>query len=177
MIEVTVDGNIFSFPDDWSVEKYDEWPLYKKLSGSPVLAAQGCDLVAIHDQNLYLIEAKDYTFPTGTRPPPFKELSHTVVRKCFHTLAGLVVEATTPTGSHEEFCRRAVGCTTILVSLSVELPTDKGQLFDQAATLVTIAGLLRRDCRVITTNKPLVVSNRYGTPLWSSRRHPAPQGT
>lgn len=171
MVSITVDGNIFTFPADWEVEQYDTWDFYAKIGGGHV-AAKACDLVAIGGATLYLIEAKDYTYPVGTRPPSLSDLSRTVAQKGFHTLAGIFAGARYDQ-PQQEFCRRALACHQVELCLSVEFPEDKGLLFRQRTFLMDIRELLVRDARPFIARRPLVVSNKTGGAPWTSSRDPS----
>lgn len=51
-------GLVFQFPASWTVFKYDEHRFYSYLSGSGL---KGIDFIAIHGNELILIEVKNYT--------------------------------------------------------------------------------------------------------------------
>jgi len=67
MPELDVDGAVFCFPDDWEASKFDEWAYFRSVMSRIVdplgRASHGCDVVALHDGDLWLIEAKDYSHP------------------------------------------------------------------------------------------------------------------
>ncbi len=50
-------GLNFKFPADWKVFKYDEHRFYQYLSGAGL---KGVDFIAIHQEQLILIEVKNY---------------------------------------------------------------------------------------------------------------------
>jgi len=167
---VTIDGTIFSFPDEWEVEAYDTWRQVSRLAGSS-LQAKACDLVAICRDTLYLLEAKDYTFPVGTRPPKLTDLASTVAVKGFHTLGGLYVGAHLDSDK-QEFCARAVRCSRVELYFNVELPADKGQLCKQPTILANMRELLIRETKPYLHLKPRIVSSQSGGAPWTSTRDP-----
>jgi len=67
MPELDVDGAVFCFPDDWEASKFDEWSYFRSVMSRIVdplgRAPHGCDVVVLHDGDLWLIEAKDYSHP------------------------------------------------------------------------------------------------------------------
>ena len=67
MPELDVDGAVFCFPDGWEASKFDEWTYFRSVMSRIVdplgRASHGCDVVALHDGDLWLIEAKDYSHP------------------------------------------------------------------------------------------------------------------
>lgn len=116
----------FQFPEDICqvLPAFDEQPFYKRLCGSQVFQAKGCDILAIHqDDALYLIEAKDYAHahPVKVRETP-GDLAVTVARKAFDTLAALVVGAHHASDEEvREFCRHALDCSQLCIVATVEL--------------------------------------------------------
>lgn len=162
-----VDGNNFEFDRDWDVLVYDKWGFYTGLSGGP-LASKGCDLVALHDDILYLIEAKDYTYPPGTTMPKVQDLSVTVARKGFDTLAGIFAGAKLG-GQHASFCAKATQCRKIVLCLSIEVPKTRSKLMYpdklRAQLKERIGGVAS-----YVSGRPLVVSNRGVEAPWRSSR-------
>lgn len=77
------------------MERYDEWPFHRQQLSKSVAGGEvsGCDLVMIHGQTLFMIEAKDYTYPEETVPPTIDELAEKVSTKGFDTLAGIFAGA------------------------------------------------------------------------------------
>lgn len=163
---LSVDGSVFEFPEDWDALKYDDWAYHSRLSTSAV-RAKGCDIVAIHKDELYLIEAKDYTYPVGTRPPKAEELAQTVARKGFDTLAGLFSAAKLG-AEHAQFCERALKCQRIQLVLSIEFPGDT-RLFPGPNKRLAYAEHLKRAVAYIG-GSPRVTSNRIANMPWTSRR-------
>lgn len=72
MPELDVDGAVFCFPDGWEASKFDEWAYFRSVMSRIVdplgRASHGCDVVALHDGDLWLIEAKDYSHPDAVPP-------------------------------------------------------------------------------------------------------------
>lgn len=86
------DGNIYTFPDNCDViSDFDKQPFFTKLTSEPI-DAKGCDIVAIYNGVLYLIEAKDYSHnnPAKTRKKA-GILASEVTKKGFDTLACLAI--------------------------------------------------------------------------------------
>lgn len=171
MATVLVDGNNFTFPDDWQVEVYDSWRFSSKLAGVAI-SAKACDLVAIADDVLYLIEAKDYTYPPGTRPPKLQDLAATVAGKTFHTLAGLFAGSKYPF-EKQEFCKKAINCGEIRLYLSAEFPADKGLLRSSASFRLITREALAKEVKPFLASRPVVVSNQSGGAPWVSARDAA----
>ena len=91
-VECEVDGSFFVFPDGWELEKLDEWAEQKRKT-QPPLHSKGCDLVAMKDGVLWLVEAKDYTYAgrefLGTWPRKSGSRSFTHWLSCTRSPAGV----------------------------------------------------------------------------------------
>ena len=90
MPDLDVDGSVFSFEDGWDVTKYDEWPYFRNVL-NPIKdpeggGMRGCDIVALHGDDLWLIEAKDYAYKDAKVPHVLVAI---VAEKVMDTLAGL----------------------------------------------------------------------------------------
>ncbi|MBQ7584653.1 MAG: hypothetical protein IJU40_00185, partial [Desulfovibrionaceae bacterium] len=57
-MEFKIDSLTFIFPSNWLVSKYDEWNFYKNQFQKNNIKA--IDVIAIDENDLYLIEVKDY---------------------------------------------------------------------------------------------------------------------
>ncbi|SHJ91764.1 hypothetical protein SAMN05421803_111101 [Nocardiopsis flavescens] len=172
-VEVQVDGSFFTFSDGWELEKLDEWPAQKLATQAP-FHSKGCDLVALKDGELWLIEAKDYTYP-GARVPD--DLTDKVGLKFFHSLALLHVVARWGEGSHREYSLKALACRRARVCLAVELPDGGRRLIGVATPLAGLQDKLKRVTRKLRIHHP-VVSNSHrtnGVP-WEVRRDPGTRG-
>lgn len=173
MTRVLVDGNTFDFDASCLVEKYDDWTFYRKrIMGSVAPgAATGCDLVVVSGSTLYLIEAKDYTNPPGTRMPPIQELAARVSTKGLHTLAGLLAGARRVDLPERDFCRAALSCTRIVLCLAMEPPGKANGWLWSEKILSDVATVLRRRVRFLDA-RPIVLANRsshHDVP-WTSHR-------
>lgn len=168
-VETEVDGSFFVFPGGWELEKLDEWPEQKKATRPP-FHSKGCDLVAMKDGELWLIEAKDYTYPGAEVPD---DLADKVGLKIFHSLAVLHAVARWGEGNRQEFSTRALACQDARVCLAVELPDGGRRLMGVATPLAGLKDKLKRVTRKLNVHRP-VVSNSHrlnGVP-WKIRRDP-----
>lgn len=169
VVEAEVDGSFFTFPDGWELEKLDEWREQQKVT-QPPFHSKGCDLVAMRDTTLWLIEAKDYTYP-GAKVPD--DLADKVGLKVFHSLAILHAVARWGVGSRQEFSVRALACQEARVCLAVELPDRGRRMIGVATPLANLKNELKRVTRKLNVHRP-VVSNSHmmnGVP-WKIRRDP-----
>ncbi|MCK9872216.1 MULTISPECIES: cysteine--tRNA ligase [Nocardiopsis] len=169
-VEVEVDGSFFLFPDGWELEKLDEWPEQRKATQSP-FHSKGCDLVAMKDGTLWLIEVKDYTYPGAGVPD---DLAEKVGLKFFHSLAVLHMVARWGQGSRRDFSLAALAFPEARVCLAVELPDGGRRLIGVATPLAGLKDKLGRVTKKLNVHRP-VVSNSHmmnGVP-WEVRRNPA----
>lgn len=168
-----IKDQIFTFDDTWSVSEFDTWKTFRRVM--PPLTRKGCDLVAIQDTRLLLIEAKDYTFE-GASPP--QDLPAEVCRKAMDTLALLLTVSKHGSDDDERaFSAQAVGCTSITVCLNVEL-AHGGRGSDRVVThLANYKQQIRRLTKTVTDGKPIVSSFHVrGDAPWTVRRDPSTRG-
>lgn len=169
-VDIYCDGNVFSFAPEWVVRAYDEEPDFQAISGCP-FAPKACDIVALRQNELYLIEAKDYDYPTAVMPT---DLSDVVARKAFDTLAGLsAFSRCSVNHDFRHFAQRAQQCDTLTVCLTVELRGDSLNASPNNEVRAAIRDKLHSNVRRFTNRKPIVTSNRHQVAPWSSWRDPA----
>lgn len=168
---VDVEDVKFTFPEDWEVEDFDSWygsgKNAKPLTDAP-FHAKDCDLLALSNGNLWLIEVKDYTYE-GKRIP--RDLATTFALKVFHTLGRLTVNA--HFGNHEkkDFCKRAINAQEIQVALAIEARgTDQNLMI----TLAALKDQLERRCSAMKLKRVAISNSRVAlTPvLWKQERIP-----
>lgn len=122
MTEYKVEDVFFEFPDDWTVELFDTWKKYSKVSG--MVGAKGCDILASDGSTLWIVEVKDYTYESA-RPP--SDLDVIVGRKALGTMGLLYSLQRSAHGGHEiERAQEFAQATELRLALHVELK-DGGQ--------------------------------------------------
>ncbi|GAA1456550.1 hypothetical protein NE857_33400 [Nocardiopsis exhalans] len=168
-VECEVDDSFFVFPDGWELEKLDEWVEQKRVTQAP-FHSKGCDLVAMRDGTLWLIEAKDYTYP-GARVPA--DLADQVGLKVFHSLAVLHTVARWGEGERQKSSLRALACKTAHVCLAVELPDGGRRLMGVGRPLADLRMKLKRVTRKLNVHRPVVSnSHQLNDVPWEIRRNP-----
>lgn len=166
---IQVEDMVLSFPGQWEVEDFDAWygsgAAAKPLTNSP-FKAKDCDVLALSEGVLWLIEVKDYTYP-GKKIP--EDLHDTFALKVFHTLARLMSVAHFGQHDRKNFCRRAINAKEIRVALAIESRGDDRKL------LIALAGLkdrLEKGCRPMGITRVTVSNSRIeGNGVeWSQKR-------
>ncbi|CAL9509267.1 hypothetical protein SUDANB121_03616 [Nocardiopsis dassonvillei] len=168
-VEAEIDGSLFTFPDGWELEKPDEWPEQRRATQSP-FHSEGCDLVAMKDGVLWLIEVKDYTYPGAEVPD---DLAEKVGLKFFHSPAVLHMVARWGQGGRRDFSLAALACPETRVRLAVELPDGGRRLIGVATPLAGLKDKLRRVTKRLNVHRPIVSDSHVmnGVP-WEVRRNP-----
>lgn len=181
MTQFEQDGTVYDFPDEYPVlAGFDEQPFYRKLSGSEVFHAKGCDIAAIYRGNcLYLIEAKDYAHAhPGKARKKASDLAFEVARKAFDTLACLTV------GAHHaaeedvrQFCDKALRCENLCIVVTVELsrnPRTKVRLEEDKVYRRNLWEMLERNVKGLCAQRVIVTWNgddkndhKFWTSQWS----------
>ena len=183
MPELDVDGAVFRFPDDWEASKFDEWSYFRSVMSRIVdplgRASHGCDVVALHDGDLWLIEAKDYSHPDAVPP---SDLVAVVCEKVVDTLAGLHAGIRDP---HPErgICERAVAAARLFVALRIDLPDaqpgrDKMRRGAAVRTMADYRQKLGKALRRVVNGKIHVVTGRERPAVvpWTVRRADGARG-
>jgi len=172
-VSTVVDGSVFTFPSGWQITKIDEWPEQKKLT-SPPFHSKGCDLIAMDGDVLWLIEAKDYTYPGASAPD---DLAEVVGVKAFHSLAVLHAVARWGSAPNQQFSEKALQCREARICLAVELPDGGRKLMALATPLAALSLKLRKITRRMNVHRPIVSNSHQpnGVP-WTISRDPATRG-
>lgn len=175
MPTLDVDGTRFTFPEGWQATQFDEWPAYRKVSGGK-LQPKGCDIVAVDNGTLYLIEAKDYTYPDALHGAP-TDLPITVGRKALDTLALLFAWSRADNADqrpeHQEFLRAVADCRRIRVCLHIQLKDGGRGAIAVQTPLANIAQELGRLTKRFSHGKPIVASHNVQEHApWSAARLP-----
>ena len=166
--EINVDGTLFTFPSDWRVSTFDTWKQFTQVAGW--LGIQGCDLVAIGEDTVWLIEVKDYTYDSAEPP---KDLHETVARKAIGTMAILFAQARS--SSHSEANSVATACTTatqIKLALHINVRTGGRASTHLQSALVPIQQQLTRVKKRLGVSRALVTTNFHNAAPWQARRDP-----
>ncbi|SMH49875.1 hypothetical protein SAMN06295885_3433 [Rathayibacter oskolensis] len=97
MMDLLVDGAEFSFPEGWSVLKYDASKFYTTVFLKVHDGIKAVDVVAVErdqlngsDLRVVLIEVKDYRHPNASGEKP-SDLASAVAKKVTATLAGIAI--------------------------------------------------------------------------------------
>lgn len=175
MKTIHVDGQIFEFQSEWLVSKIDEWSIYRK---GQFKNRKACDVVAVKDDELLLIEVKDYTYP-NTFPPSPNDLAETIAQKAWDSMSVLFSLAHTDAHDRGQMDQRELSQKTLKKSLkisliaSVEIPT-RSKKIDDGAYLSNLKTQLRKllrshldDIKVDSVSKPVDPER------WTHYRNPA----
>lgn len=144
----------FAFPDGWEASPLDEWSYYRnqfqrlgngirvacsKCSAELVCKAcetpknagiKSCDIVAIWDSTVWLIEVKDFRSHPRTKAINLADEIAIKVRDSLAILFGAQISASDAT--EKEFARRATSCIRIRVVLHLEQPVKPSRVSPRA---------------------------------------------
>jgi hypothetical protein len=165
-MEHDVDGVTFTFADSWETEIYDKWPSY--LGKLQAMEAKGVDVIAVHDEEAWLIEVKDYTNPQTERIP-LADLPKTIAAKCLDTLGGLVTVSRDQDVEQRAFAAAALGKRSLRVVLHVEIPQKTGRLSNPKSVQIGLRRKLRQAVKAIDPHA-LIHSREIPADDWVTRR-------
>ncbi|HIK13513.1 MAG TPA: hypothetical protein IGS52_25185 [Oscillatoriaceae cyanobacterium M33_DOE_052] len=164
MTTVQVDSLKFTFPASWKVCKYDEWAFYRhqlsKLSG-----IKAVDIIAIHKQVIWLIEAKDYRWHSRTKSI---DLADEVAAKVLFTLAAMLpakINASDP--SERDFAAQVLTGQTLRIVLHLEQPVKTSKLFPRAIDPSKVQLKLRSLIKAIDPHPMVVESSQMQSLVWT----------
>lgn len=150
MSAIPVDGFAFTFPESWTVTKYDDWKYYREKFVKVGDGIKGVDLIALDPEQqiqLWLIEVKD--FRKGLREkdlPPGEE----ICSKVLDTLAALLPAAINANiDAEKEFARSALNASRINIVFFAEQPIKPSRLFRPIFNQQDLQKKLREKLRAI----------------------------
>ena len=158
------EGNVeWTFPNGWSVVKFDDWAFYRKQFQSCAKGNKAMDIVALPPASdvLWLIEAKDYR--RNRRDPSKGPLPMEIAEKARDTLAGLLAAASNAVHDEQTFARAAVRVTRIRVVLHLEQARAPSKLFPRAVNPADVKLKLKQLLKSIDPH-PVVMDSK--TPTW-----------
>lgn len=139
----------FSFPDGWTVLKFDECNFHSKKWCNFADGCKGVDFIACGGGvEIWLIEVKDYRRERRTKPT---DLFDELAQKVRDSLAGLKVLAYQSADSDDkELAQRILnGSGRFRVVLHLEQPDPPSKLFPQVVPWPTASDALKRKLRLV----------------------------
>ena len=152
-----IDGMEFTFPDNWEVEKYDDWVFYKKRFQSIGVGQKAVDIVAKDPRNtLWWIEVKDYRIYKRTK---VIDLADEVAIKVRDTMAGLLATSVNAETTERAKAKKFIRIKKIRIVLQLEQPRVNSKLFPRAINLADVQQKLRKSIKAIDPH-PRVTEGR-----------------
>mgnify|MGYP006284705183 FL=1 len=124
------EGNIvWTFPEGWYAEKYDDWEFYRNQFQKCADGNKAMDILALNSNEgeFWMIEAKDYR--RNRRNPSKGPLPIEVAKKTRDTLAGVFAASTRAVSNEKSFAHRATNAKKIRVVLHLEQAKTPTKLF------------------------------------------------
>ena len=162
------EGNVeWTFGEDWSVVKYDDWAFYRNQFQGCADGNKAMDLLAIQpgDNVLWMVEAKDYR--RHHRNPDKGPLPMEVAEKARDTLAGLLAASANAVDEERTFARTAVKSTQIRVVLHIEQATKSTKLFPRVIDPADAKMKLKQLLKAIAPH-PVVMSTATAWSHWTT---------
>lgn len=126
-----VEGRLsFAFKDVDFAEKYDDWKHYRHQYNSACGGSKGVDFIVLKDDEIWLIEVKDFR---QHRRVKAIDLADEIALKVRDTMAGLV-SAKFLARDLGEACvsHAALSCTRLRVAFHLEQPSHPSRLFPRS---------------------------------------------
>lgn len=167
MINLEVDGLIFTFPASWKVSKYDDWAFYRNQFSKMWNGIKAVDLLAIENQVIWFIEVKDYRTSRRTKA---LDMADEVAQKVFSTLAAMLpAKVNSSVTDERDFAGEVVKATKLRVVLHLEQPLKHSKLFPRAINPVNVQIKLRTLIKPIDPHPKVVESTQMQHLEWTVR--------
>jgi hypothetical protein len=153
----------FTFPAGWSASAYDKWPYYQNQFQPSCGGNKAVDILARDpDQQLWLVEVKDYREYPRTKPI---DLWDEVAIKVRDTLAGLVCAKVETAHANPGADTAALGARKLRVILHLEQPAKHSKLFPRIFDTEKVRQKLRTLVKPIDPHPRVVeLGNLAGVP-------------
>jgi hypothetical protein len=152
---VITEGNLsFIFNAGSIASKYDEWSFYRNQFQQVCGGAKAVDIICVENNNIWLIEVKDYR-----RPDPKKvvDLHKALAQKVRDTLAGLVAAQCNANNPIEkEFAQRSLSASRIHLVFHIEQPVKVSRLFPRAVDPADLKLKLKGQLKAIDAHPKVV---------------------
>lgn len=176
MTELREGNVVWTFPDEFHANKYDNWAFYRnQFQGKSGGDTKAVDFLAFDNNNhvIWLIEAKDYTFEA--RNPDKEPLWQEVAKKARDTLAGLMAARANAVDDEKRFAQTATSATKIRLVLHLELPTTTKHSYKRLFDPADVLQKLKSVAKAIDPHPKVVdCTKEWGLP-WTARWEPLTQ--
>jgi hypothetical protein len=168
MSELIEDQLAFTFPDNWSVTKYDEWSFYRNQFQNCCCGNKAVDFIALTQDNiLWLIEIKDYRGVLERSKDI--ELWDEIALKVRDTLAGLLAAKMDTTHDNTAFANSALNSKKLRVVLHLEQPVQHSKLFPRLFNRSIIQQKIKQLIKPIDAHPIVLESTQMSGVAWSVR--------
>lgn len=154
MKRLEVEGLKFDFPDDWEVDKFDDWAFCKRFQNI-VPKTGAVDILAVSPEDrereipktLWLIEVKDYRFHIREDTTSLDEVMGEKVRGTLAALLPAKLDA--HDAGQRRLAGKALNCRKIRILLHLEQPrvrsayAPRGKVINRANVLLEMTRRVR----------------------------------
>ena len=157
MIEIEVGDLTFSFPDECSASKYDDWAFYRNQFQSVAGGSKAVDILCLAGGAACLIEIKDYRQHRRTK---LIDLGDEVAGKVRDTLSGLAAASANANNNDERaLARRMLAQRCWRVVFHLEQPRVRSRLRPRPFHISDVVEKLRRHLKAVDAH-PVVLDRR-----------------
>ena len=147
MTEIEEGDLKFTFPDHCEVGKYDDWSFYRNQFQSIAGGSKAVDIVCVSDDDVWLIEVKDYR---QHRRVKHSDIEDEFAGKVRDTLAGLAAASANANDRDEQaLARRALQKRRWRVALHLEQPNVGSRLRPKPFDVANVRLKLRRKVKAV----------------------------
>lgn len=156
------------FPDDWEVQKYDEWTFYRQHFSGSRNGMKAVDVLAWQPESktAWLVEIKDFRQHPRTKGA---EIHREVADKVLDTLAALLPAAVNANlDGEKDLARQVLRAERLRVVLHLEQPGHASKLFPRAFDPADVQQKLSQVLRSVDPHPRVVEIARMGDLAWKA---------
>lgn len=152
---VITEGRLsFTFNVGCVASKYDDWSFFRNQFQNVCGSEKAVDIVCFENDDIWLIEVKDYRLPNTKK---VITLHNALSKKVRDTLAGLVAAQCNATNNDEKsFARDALRSSQIHLVFHIEQPEKVSRLFPRAIDPADLKQKLKGQLKAIDAHPKIV---------------------
>lgn len=144
----------FTFSSSCDVSKYDDWSFFRNQFQKVCGSEKAVDIICINNNEIWLIEVKDYRRPNGKK---LVNLHTSLSLKVRDTLAGLVAaQFNANDQSEKQFAQDALRVSQIHLVFHIEQPNKFSKLFPKAIDPADLKQKLEGQLKAIDAHPKIV---------------------
>jgi len=154
MTVITEGSLTFTFNVGCIASKYDDWSFYRNQFQQVCGREKAVDIICVENNNIWLIEVKDYRRPNTKK---VVNLHKALAQKVRDTLAGLVAaQCNANDHAEKQFAQDSLRTSRIHLVFHIEQPAKVSRLFPRAVDPADLKQKLKGQLKAIDAHPKIV---------------------